>query len=332
MKTRIFLILTALLFLTGSIFSSASSAATRSAVQLTDNAYNDASHQINSKGDVVWHGFDGNDYEIYLNEGATGITRQLTNNEAFDHTPQINANGDVVWFSYNVKDLSYEIYFYEKATETIFQLAKSDYDLWSPKINCRGDVVWLGYDGKDYEVFLHERATGITRQLTDNETYDTSPQINDNGDIAWQGDDGSDYEIFLSPGVIEVEIDIRPRDALNAINLRSRWAVPVAVLTNKDFDATTIMPQSVIFAGASPFWWKTKDVDRDGDLDMVFLFKINELIELSEESTEATLTGETSDGTAFKGTDSVNIVPKRIHQKCHKHYKDCKKHCHKHCH
>jgi len=85
------------------------------------------------------------------------------------------------------------------------------------------------------------------------------------------------------------------------------------------------MPYSVIFAGASPLRWRLADVDRDGDMDMLFYFRTQELVELNEDSTEATLTGETSDGTAFKGTDSVNIVPKAPKKKCKKEVAPVKK-------
>jgi hypothetical protein len=194
-------------------------------------------------------------------------------------------------------------------------------------------VVWYAYDGSDYEIFLYERATATTLQLTDNTYNDTLPQINANGDIIWQGYDGSDSDIFLALGIIQVEIDIKAGGNPNTINLKSRGMVPVAVLTTQNFDATTVEPYSVAFAGASPVWWRWVDVDRDGDLDMLFHFRIQELIELDEESTEATLTGKTFEGTAFEGTDSVSIVSEGAKKKCQKHHhKHFHKHFYKHCH
>jgi hypothetical protein len=105
--------------------------------------------------------------------------------------------------------------------------------------------------------------------------------------------------------------------------------VPVVVMTTQGFDASIVAPYSVVFAGASPVRWRLVDVDRDGDMDMLFHFRTQELFDLNGDSLEATLTGETSDGTAFKGTDSVNIVPEGAKKKCHKHFH---KHFHKHCH
>ena len=51
------------------------------------------------------------------------------------------------------------------------------------------------------------------------------------------------------------------------------------------------------------------DVDGDGDLDLLLHFSTQELaVVLDAFSTEATLTGETNDGEAFSGMDSVRIV------------------------
>jgi len=108
----------------------------------------------------------------------------------------------------------------------------------------------------------------------------------------------------------EVEIDIKPGGNPNNINLRSKGVVPVAVLTTKDFDASTIDTDpdtdTVKFAGASPVRWRLCDVDDDGDDDLLFHFKTQEL-ELNENSTEATLTIETNNG-VISGTDTVRIV------------------------
>jgi len=104
-------------------------------------------------------------------------------------------------------------------------------------------------------------------------------------------------------------IDIKPGSDPNSINLKSKGVVPVAVLTTDDFDASTIDPDTLVFAGASPVRWTLEDVDDDGDLDLLVHFKTQDL-NLDEDSTEATLTGETDIGQTIEGTDTVNIVPK----------------------
>ena len=107
---------------------------------------------------------------------------------------------------------------------------------------------------------------------------------------------------------MEIVIDIKPGSEPNSINLDSKGVVPVAVLTTDSFDASTVDPDTVLFAGAAPLHWALEDVDSDGDEDLLFHFKTQEL-DLDEYSTEATLTGQTFDGQVIQGTDAVNIVP-----------------------
>jgi len=340
MKKGSLLILTIIGVFILSTFSFGSAANVYPTIKLTENDYHDSLPQINSNGDVVWLGYDGHDYEVFLYERASGNTTQLTNNDYSDSSPQINSNGDVVWLGFVGR--SNQVFLFDRASGITTQLTNSDYGALLPQINCDGDVVWLGYDGHDYEIFLYERPTGNIIQLTDNDYTDWSPQINCNGAVVWQGQDGADWEIFIGFGIIMVEIDIRPRGNPNSIDLKSRGVVPVAVLTTEEFDARTLNPYSVTFAGASPRSWKLIDVDRDGDTDMLFLFKNLELVGLTESSTEATLTGETCDGIPIEGTDTVNIVSegcKRDKKEYGKHKKDCnkdkkecdkyKKHCNK---
>ena len=80
-------------------------------------------------------------------------------------------------------------------------------------------------------------------------------------------------------------------------------------MTTDEFDASTINPETVLFAAVAAVRWTEEDVDVDGDLDLLFHFKTQEL-NLDKDSTEATLTGITYDGQVIEGTDTANIVPK----------------------
>jgi hypothetical protein len=106
---------------------------------------------------------------------------------------------------------------------------------------------------------------------------------------------------------LEVEIDIRPGSPSNTINLNSGGTVPVAILSDGDFDATKVSPDTVLFAEAGQVDFEFLDVDSDGDIDQLLEFMIREL-DLDSGSTEATLTGRTIDGVLVEGTDSVNII------------------------
>jgi len=116
-------------------------------------------------------------------------------------------------------------------------------------------------------------------------------------------------ECGCAPPVIQVAIDIKPGSYPNSINLKSKGVVPVAVLTTEEFDASSVDPATVTFAGAAPLRSALEDVDGDGDGDLVLHFKTQELTALNKSSTEATLTGNTRDGQDIQGTDTVRIVP-----------------------
>ena len=50
-----------------------------------------------------------------------------------------------------------------------------------------------------------------------------------------------------------------------------------------------------------------EDVDGDGDIDLVFHFKLGDT-DLDCSSIEGTLTGETYDGIPISGTDALNMI------------------------
>jgi hypothetical protein len=109
MKRCIFIsILLPVLF---SVFASPALCQNYTINQLTDNDQIDGSHYINNLGQVVWSGFDGYDFEIFLYDGVQII--QITNNDDEDLRPVINDNGQVVWehslyglYRYGGKDIN----------------------------------------------------------------------------------------------------------------------------------------------------------------------------------------------------------------------------------
>ena len=153
--------------------------------QLTDNDSTDGSPHINNLGQVVWSGFDGHDYEIFLYDGVEII--QLSNNDDTDIHPVINDTGQVVWEHY-----PYGLYIHDGDSITQFS---NNYKDSEPDIYDSGRVVWEAFDDHDYEIFLYDGSEVI--QLTDNERNDRKPHINDNGQVVWEADIG-DIEIFLA--------------------------------------------------------------------------------------------------------------------------------------
>jgi hypothetical protein len=108
-----------------------------------------------------------------------------------------------------------------------------------------------------------------------------------------------------------VQIDIRPGDSENRINPRSNGEIRVAILTSDSFDATEVDPTTVRFGRtgteAAPVHFDLKDVDRDGNTDIVLRFRIQQT-GIACGDTSAALTGRTFGGQLITGSDSIRTV------------------------
>jgi hypothetical protein len=117
------------------------------------------------------------------------------------------------------------------------------------------------------------------------------------------------YEV--QPPVIFVEVDVKPYSPNQNINPNSSSLVAVAVLTSDEFDALRINPDTVQFGpdGAAKVHSQThvKDVDNDGNADLLFHFRMPETgIHCGD--TVATLTGQTWGEELVSGTDNIRTV------------------------
>jgi hypothetical protein len=129
--------------------------------------------------------------------------------------------------------------------------------------------------------------------------------------------DGGLLILRFAPPLIVVPIDIKPDSNRNSIMCDNEKAIiAVAILTDPDFDATTVDHTTVTFEGASETHVRKGsgepvrrevDVDGDGDIDLLFQFRLGDTT-LTCESTEGTLRGQTFDGQAIQGTDAVRMI------------------------
>lgn len=124
----------------------------------------------------------------------------------------------------------------------------------------------------------------------------------------------------LSPATRAADpvIDIKPGSHPNSANPHSRGVIPVAILTTSiaagdtlDFDALLVDPLTVQFGpdGAMEAHGRghVKDVDADGDLDLVLHFKTQQT-GIACGNIEASLAGTTFAGEGIEGTDSIRTI------------------------
>jgi hypothetical protein len=108
--------------------------------------------------------------------------------------------------------------------------------------------------------------------------------------------------------IVSVVIDLTP----NTINAKSHGKISVAILSSQTFDATTIDQQTLRFGKTGQEQSlrsckkHAKDKSRDGLSDLVCSFE-TAATGLQAGDTTAVLTGTTSNGTSFSGTESVRV-------------------------
>lgn len=122
------------------------------------------------------------------------------------------------------------------------------------------------------------------------------------------------YAVWSQTG-FHLQIDIKPGNKQNNVNICAQGVLSVAILSTETFDATEeVDPSTVSLAGASvktvgkddrPLT-QNRDVNKDGITDLVVQFSIEEL-GLESGDTEAELTGQTFDGKPIEGTGAVNV-------------------------
>jgi ELWxxDGT repeat protein len=146
---------------------------------------------------------------------------------------------------------------------------------------------------------------------------------------AWSSDSGTElwkWELEpAEPGTQTIQIDIKPGDDTNTLNLTSNGLLTVALFSSSDFDATQAAIGTIIFAGAHIHNWQYIDINGDGRLDLLLNFRIQDTnlsalyaAMLAEDMEDGTLnstrqqaivelTGEMQDGTLFDGSDEMNL-------------------------
>ena len=150
-------------------------AAATNLLQLTTNYYY-VLHPDLHGNELVFQGWDGNDYEIFRYRFDTGQLEQITNN-SFDDTSPVVWDGRIAWVGYPT--ITAEIFYW--ADGSLRKLSERTEDNTAPSI-WEGQVVWQAYDDTDMEIYYFNGRRTI--KLTSNTWDDLAPQIR-NGVITW---------------------------------------------------------------------------------------------------------------------------------------------------
>jgi hypothetical protein len=110
-------------------------------------------------------------------------------------------------------------------------------------------------------------------------------------------------------GALTIVIDVRPRrDSPNRINPNSNRNINVALLSSAGFDATLIDTNTVRFGcngvKAAPILIRRRDVNRDGQRDLVLRFQIQDL-GLECGASSLILTGQNTAGHPITGESPI---------------------------
>lgn len=108
---------------------------------------------------------------------------------------------------------------------------------------------------------------------------------------------------------LRVTIDIKPGDEVTSIEDREGM-IPVLIRTTPQFDAGTADPDSIRLGPtgteAVPVRSMLEDVDKDGDVDRMLLFRVKEMgVKCGVKVMR--LTGKTTDGRSIEGFEAVRI-------------------------
>ena len=106
---------------------------------------------------------------------------------------------------------------------------------------------------------------------------------------------------------LSVLIDIMPGSQPNKFHLRKDHQVPVAAISSASFDAVQADRQSARLLGASAIGFEVRDVDGDGDEDLLLRFRGADMTSTPREI-RACLSGRMLDGSEFQGCDQIRFI------------------------
>ena len=144
-------------------------------IQVTANYFYVLNPNIHGN-ELVFQGWDGDDYEIYRYRFDSGQLEQITNNQ-FDDISPVVWNGEIAWVAHPT--ITAEIFHWRDGM--IRKISEGSSDNGNPSI-WEGKVTWQGYDETDIEIYYFNGRRTI--KLTSNTWDDIFPKF-DAGLIVW---------------------------------------------------------------------------------------------------------------------------------------------------
>lgn len=183
----------------------------------------------------------------------------------------------------------------------IGHLDNPDAGSYTVTVNGTGEALHIAFYSYDREgrpnIFYDTRKIAKGSQLTYTIVYDP--------------DNRQQFSVQLP-----IKIDIKPDSPVNPITCNDKnGVIPVAVLSDENFDAREVGSTTLTFEGASvaragnagKLQEHEEDVNGDGLVDKVFHFRQSDAA-LTCSSTDGMLEGKLSNGLTVIGTDSIRIV------------------------
>lgn len=247
----------------------------------------------------------------YVDNGAYTITVQVDDDDGASDTDQVQIEvlnvAPTVYAGADAEVVSGETYHFS-GTFSDPGIADAPWS-W---------VIGWGF-GPDTEGTTSDQSAAIvaSRQVCTAGTYSVALSVTDK-----DGGTGSDALLLTVPYYV-VQIDITPDGGPNAVSLKNRGLLPVAILSTATFDATAVEPSSltlgdeigtdtpVAYQNNGVPYTLVEDVNDDGLPDLVAMFRVPDLVaqgDLADGSPELVLRGFGGDScTNFRGVDPIVV-------------------------
>ncbi len=198
---------------------------------------------------VVWSGYDGSAYQVFLYDGSTSTTTPLTSygfHANFPQQPQV-CGSNVVWAGEDPAGSGSDIFLYDGSTTT--RLTDNSHEDYAPDVS-GSHVVWIASDGGDCHILF---SNGITTTTVGDAFYagQFGPQISDCY-ITWSTSGGDVFVAHPHKGDANIDGSV---DVLDLTIFANNFGKTKAKWTNADFNGDGKVDVLDLTIFANSFGW-----------------------------------------------------------------------------